>query len=98
MNHTRTELGPKFSEGARLLWVEMDKRDWSGFRLGNELGLASGQVVRYLYGDRVPVLELAMKIKDVLGIEPESFTHPPSTLFVPPAAREELAPTGTDNS
>lgn len=86
---TRTELGPHFSEGARLLWVFMESRGMSQGALMRLLGTKAGVIPRWLYGVTRPGLDWAMKVRDALGIAPEEWTRDPTAPFVPPAARAD---------
>jgi transcriptional regulator with XRE-family HTH domain len=83
----RTRLGSKFSEGARLLWQTMEARGWTQVELAAELEVDSGLVSRWLYGERVPGREMALRIEEKLGIDPKFWGQKPTIAFVPPAAR-----------
>jgi hypothetical protein len=83
---TRTRLGPKFSEGSRLLWVVLDERGWTQTRLRRELGTHPGEVSKILYGDREPRLDTLIAAEK-LGVPLEAWKQPPSVEFIPPAAR-----------
>lgn len=84
MRFWRRTLGTEFSEGARLLWgaVESNLED-----LADRIGINSGQLAKLIYGDRRPSIELAVRIQDILGIPAVEWARPPTTSFVPPAAR-----------
>jgi transcriptional regulator with XRE-family HTH domain len=88
--HTRTRLGPKFSEGARQLWLLLEARGWSQTRLMSELG-TTGLVPGWLYGDKKPSLDNAFRLKALFGIEPELWARPPAKPFVLPAAAPKAA-------
>jgi len=83
---SRRALGPKFSEGARQLWLLMADGSTPA-DLARRLGADSGQCSRLLYGDRAPGLKLAGVIQEKLGIDIPLWNMPPLELFVPPAAQ-----------
>jgi len=96
-NHRR-EMGPRFSEGARLLWQAAVFRDRLTMRqIRDRLG-GTSDVPRWLYGDRVPVLRALMRIHKLWKIPVTAWAEPPKKPFVPPALREEYArdATGTE--
>ena len=84
---TRLTLGPRFSEGARLLWLVLAERAWSQGEAARAIGAKAGVVPRWLYGDTRPSWDWASKLRDLFGIPLESWTLPPSIPFVAPAAR-----------
>lgn len=98
---SRTELGDRFSEGARLLWCVLSDRGWSQGELTRAIGAKPGVVPRWLYGDTKPGWTWATKLRDMFGITFETWTVEPTLPFVPPAARsvhacgDVLKPTGT---
>jgi ribosome-binding protein aMBF1 (putative translation factor) len=83
---SRTTLGERFTEGARQLWVTLDKKSWQQLDLANFLGEPLAKVHTWLYGDAVPVLQAALNIEKKLGIEPSLFARKPYRPFQPPAA------------
>lgn len=89
---TRTHLGEHFSEGARLLWAEIEIRGWSQGQLAKAIDAKPGVVPRWLYGDTKPSWDWAARLRDVLGIPLEAWTLAASESFVPPAAREGSGP------
>jgi transcriptional regulator with XRE-family HTH domain len=91
----RTNLGLNFSEGARLLWLKMQRKGWSQTDLAGKLETSSGVVCRWLYGDRRPTLEFALVIQRVLGIAAGLWHAKPVTKFVLPA-NDARPRTGTD--
>lgn len=88
---TRTTLGPRFSEGARLLWEAMEHRGWTQGQLRKELGVTTGRVSRWLYGDLRPPLTVAVSISKKLHIPEEAWMQSPSVDFVVPARRSAAA-------
>lgn len=77
----RRHLGKHFSEGARLLWLKTQelKLDQEGVR--HQLELSRGVVGRWLYGDRAPDLDSAVKIEAAYGIPVAAWTQVPSKPF-----------------
>ena len=76
----RTHLGPRFSEGARRLWLALAARGWSQTKLEAELETKT-PVSYWLYGDKKPSLENAFKLKRLLGIEPDWWNQPANEVF-----------------
>lgn len=85
---SRTRMGTRFNEGARLLWQVMVERGWSQGELGRALDAKPGTLPRWLYGDTKPSWDWAVKLRDAFGIALEAWTLEPTAAFVPPAARE----------
>jgi hypothetical protein len=85
--YKRTELGPKFSEGARLLWLAMRENKWSQGELGKAIDAKPGVVNRWLYGDIRPGLAWAEELLAVVKIPLSAWNQRPVRAFVPPAAR-----------
>ena len=80
------ELGPHFSEGARLLWLLMERQGWTQSELRRRLCAHLGEVTRILYGDRFPRLAVAAEAER-LGVHVAAWQQKPRLRFVPPAAR-----------
>lgn len=85
--HRRDELGPKFSEGARLLWLALASRKWSPRDFARALDVSQGAAYRYLYGDRTPDRLHAQQIQKLLGISPDEFDRATTRKFTPHGAR-----------
>lgn len=81
----RTELGPRFSEGARRLWaiVLAAKKPSARRDLARRVETDDGTLHRILWGDRLPSLVLAGRLAR-LGIKPETWTIKPREPFQPP--------------
>lgn len=84
----RTKLGPKFSEGTRLLWLACIEHGWEQRDLRALLNCSTGTVSRYLWGDRVPDRVMAEKIREIAGVPTPTWDQPPTEAFVPPAKIE----------
>lgn len=84
MRAYRLTLGPKFSEGARLLWSARE-RFASLEEMRQLLDAYRGELSLVLYGDRLPRLELAAKIHEQFQIAPTAWSQAPSVEFTPPA-------------
>ena len=85
MATTRKHLGPKFSEGSRLLWLALASRGLSQNAVCREVGCSDGHVNRWLYGDRGITLNFAVKLFKLYGIEVETWDAKPTERFRPPA-------------
>lgn len=92
---SRTELGPHFSEGARLLWNAKENQSLSHGGIARLIGATGGVVPRWLYGDTRPSWNWASKLFVTFGIPLVAWTEPPSRPFTLPAARE-TTPTPPD--
>lgn len=84
MRFWRRTLGKHFSEGSRRLWLALDGELEA---LAQQLGVDSGQLGKWLYGDRRPSIEWAVRIQDILGIPAVEWARPATASFIPPAAR-----------
>jgi hypothetical protein len=87
---TRIALGPRFNEGARLLWQVLLERQWSQGDMARAIGAKPGVVPRWLYGDTRPSWEWAARLLDVCGIPLAAQTSAPTIAFVLPAASGDL--------
>lgn len=81
----RTELGPHFTEGARLLWEEVRIRGMSQGEAGRSVGAHNGQFNRWLYGLKKPGIHFALAIERVFGVPVIAWTQEPTQDFVPMA-------------
>ncbi len=82
MKSKRYALGPKFSEGARLLWSEMHRCGLRPADVTRALEASPGVVVKWLYGDRRPGRAWAERIAAEFQISPARWDEPPSQPFV----------------
>lgn len=87
MRHHRKRLGDKFSEGARLLWVALGTRTIA--EVERSLKWPRGKLSNLLYGERGAGRKTSTTLYHEHGIPIEAWDLPPSTTFIPPAAREE---------
>jgi len=83
----RTELGAKFSEGARLLWEVMEGRGLTLEDVTREIQAKRGMSSRWAYGDIGPSAQWAWVLWEAYSIPVPAWGQPPSKPFVPPAAR-----------
>lgn len=83
----RTKLNTHFCEGTRLLWVLIEERGMGRNEIRHAAGVAAGVVTRWLYGDTRPSGDIRMRLRDAFDIPLESWTQPPTQVFIPPAAR-----------
>lgn len=102
MAFTRRALGPHFNEGARLLWLALDKAGDSVREIDRLTSAtqAVGSSIRWLYGDGRPGTGARVKLEERYGVPILAWDQPPTAPFVVPALREpepdELAPVVTE--
>lgn len=89
MRNYRRKLGKRFSEGARLLWVEIERRGLGRGPAADLIGWSRGSLTRLLYGDSKPNVDTAALILQQFGIPISSWAESPTVEFVPPALRED---------
>ena len=87
----RRGLGDDFNEGARQMWLRLDRKGWSLDDLVARTGIKKPALHRYLYGDRRPERVPAAAIQRILKIDQALFDTPPAAEFVTPAIQEETA-------
>jgi transcriptional regulator with XRE-family HTH domain len=83
----RTQLGKDFSEGARQLWLALEKNKSDPSALAEKIGMSRGAIWRVLVGDRRAGIELAVAIEKELGVPVADWTKKPTRPFTLPAAR-----------
>lgn len=82
----RVEVGPKFSEGARQLWLALVERNWTQEEARVELGLARGMLSRWLYGERCPGGPMRVRLVERLAIPVGAWdVAPKGGAVLPPA-------------
>ncbi len=84
----RRHFGGNFTEGARRLWLALEKRGWDREELTRQMGLSRGVTTRWLYGDQKPDRECAGELQELLGIPLSAWNEEPSARFVLPAMRK----------
>lgn len=84
---SRVALGPLFSEAARRLWI-VTLRDGQ-LPTARRLEVSPSNLSRWLYGDRLPRTEAAVKIQKRLRINAALWSEKPREAFVPPPAARE---------
>ncbi|MGK4001126.1 helix-turn-helix transcriptional regulator [Sorangium sp. So ce1036] len=84
---TKIQLGKRFSEGSRKLWLLMLKRKWTQRDLARALGKDHSVICRWLHGSRTPDRNSVALIYQVLGIGPTLWRKAPRKPFSPPDAR-----------
>lgn len=94
MRSYRRTLGPRFSEGARLLWLVLENRGVSISAAVAELSAedrkaswSKGVLSNVLYGMRRPGPMIAADLRAAFGVPMEAWAEAPREAFVPPAAR-----------
>lgn len=88
----RTELGPLFSEGARLLWLAIQREGLLSAPAAAEVGADSSLFHRWLYGERKPGRTHGNALSERFGVPSDSWDMEPSEPFAPPAAVRALDP------
>jgi transcriptional regulator with XRE-family HTH domain len=83
----RTVKGKDFSEGARRLWLALERKRLSQLDAGSLLGTDGATVCRWLYGERRPSLEFAFKIEKLFRIDAKLWLDEPTEAFEFPGAR-----------
>jgi hypothetical protein len=81
----RLRLGRRFNEGARLTWLALQRLGWSQADLRRKVKTHPGELPKVLYGDRLPTLQLAADLQDLLQVPVKAWSQPPTEAFVPPA-------------
>jgi hypothetical protein len=83
--HRRPNLGPKFSEGARQMWLKMKELGWSRAQTSAEIGAKSGTLHSILYGDVGVGRTMGVALEQKLGVAMHLWDLPPAVPFSPPA-------------
>lgn len=73
---TRTKLGPRYSEGSRLLQAAIKSRFGSVSRASRKTGIATSSLVLWGFGDRSPGLEGAVALRDHFGVPVDAWLQP----------------------
>lgn len=92
MTYHRRAVGPKFNEGARLLWLALAKDKESINDVEEKTGSASGTGSRWLYGDTKPMTPARFEIESLWGVPVRSWDDAPTEPFVVPALRDTEPP------
>jgi Meiotically up-regulated gene 113 len=77
----RTNLGPNFNEGARLLWDALETKSWTHNELCRRVGATHGAHASWLYGDGRPRLVYALKLEELFAIPVKAWDLPPTEAF-----------------
>lgn len=78
---TRTNLGPRATEGTRLLWAAFLDSGQSQRRFAEALGFSRTVISNLLFGERDASVEFAVSAKDQLGIPVDAWTTPINPKF-----------------
>lgn len=81
----RDYLGPRFSEGARRLWLALAKLDESPADCARRVSAKGGVIPRVLYGDRTPNLALGVLFEEIYGVKARLWGEAPRHPFTLPA-------------
>ncbi len=87
----RWRVGARFSEGARLAWVEIVDRGLSQGALCRALKLRAGSVNRWLWGLSRPAYKARERLLQVLGIPPVTWFSKSTIDFKPPSEYPTMA-------
>lgn len=79
--YSRRQLGERFSEGARLLWIAMRKHGLSQESLRRDLGRARGVIGHWLRGDRLPDGASRGRLFERFAIKPQAWEQKPTKPF-----------------
>jgi transcriptional regulator with XRE-family HTH domain len=88
MRNYRRHLGPRFTEGGRLLWLVLEQRGVGVTAAATMLGCSTSSLTRALYGENVPGVDLLADVTRVFGVPIGAWAEKPTEAFIPPAARE----------
>lgn len=88
---SRTTLGPKFTEGARLLWLTSGRMGHTQEDIRRTVGCSRGLVHRWLFGDKGIDLAYAFRVEDVYGIPARAWLSKPARRFSLPRPRASAA-------
>lgn len=81
-------MGGEFSEGARRLWKAVADIG-SATKVAEKAGASPSALARWLYGDRRPGLEWALKLEVAFGIPPRCWQEESKRPFDLPATGTE---------
>lgn len=88
MTFYRRAVGPRFNEGARLLWAALASKGDSIRAIETKAGASVGSSTKWLYGDVKPMTAARFEIQKIWGVPAEAWDQEPTEAFVPPALRE----------
>lgn len=89
----RSQVGDRFTEGARLLWLVLEGNQWTLAALAEAADVSKPTLFRYLYGDREMRLGTAQRLEVLTGVPAASWAQPPTEPFAPSRAPD--APSST---
>lgn len=75
------KIGPRFSEGARLLWLRMTRERLTQESLRTELRLSKGVLSTWLHGTRLPDGPCRGQLFVRFGIPPQAWEEKPAKPF-----------------
>ena len=87
MRNYRRHVGPRFSEGTRLLWSAIEGAGLSIADAAKRLGWLRSTLSNVLYGERLPGVESLVEVERAFGVPIASWAEKPTVPFIPPAAR-----------
>ena len=92
MRNYRRHIGPRFSEGTRLLWTAIERANLSIADAAKRLGWLRSTLSNVLYGERLPGIESLVAVERVFGVPVATWAEEPTVPFIPPAARLATPP------
>ena len=84
---SRTTLGHRLSEGARLLRQTLIERKLTQLETERLLGIPRGMLNKWLHCKQAPGIEFAVRIEQMLGIPVESWVQKPTVPIMPHRVR-----------
>lgn len=88
----RTDLGPHFSEGARLLWLAIQRESLPSARAADSIDADASLFHRWLYGERKPGRAHGSALAERFGISLDQWDTEPTEPFSPPGAMRSVNP------
>lgn len=73
----RATRGPHDSIGAEEAAKAIIRLGWSLSEFARQLDTSKGQVCRWLAGDRLPSIEWALRVQELLGVPVSAWTKAP---------------------
>jgi transcriptional regulator with XRE-family HTH domain len=69
-------MGPRASEGGRILWSLLRQNEWTFAELARRGGVPSSLLNRWMHGDRLPDVTHAARIEERLGVPCRAWAQP----------------------
>lgn len=88
----RTDLGPLFSEGSRLLWLAIQREGLPSARAADAVDADASLFHRWLYGERKPGRSHGNVLSERFGVPSDAWDIAPTEPFAPPGATRDIDP------